>query len=1050
MQWLAELSVKRNVFAAVIILILCVTGAYSYFQLGVDQFPNIDIPVLTITTNMKGASPQEMDTAVTDPIEKAVNTVSGIDTLSSTSSEGVSTVTINFVLDKNIDSAFSDVQSKVNAAEASLPQDADKPTVEKIDTGASAVYTLALSSPTASMRELSEYADKTIRPQLESLNGVGQASVVGGTLRQINILIDPYKLRSYSLTIIDVNNALINQNVELPGGALENNGQRVTVRTQGQFASVAAMRSLVISQSNGHLVRLAEVAQVEDGSEEATSLATYNGQPAVLIKIVKQSGSNTVKLVDAVKDRIADIKSSLPVSYHLDTTYDGSTYIRASVKTAEEHLIIGAIFAALIVLIFLKDWRSTVIASLAIPASIISTFTLMWMEGFTLNMVSLLAVTLCVGIVIDDAILVLENIYRFIKEKGYTPKKASIEATREIGLAVLATTLSLIAVFVPVGFMSGIIGRILKSFGFTMAFAIFISLIVAFTLTPMLASRWLKGRSDEGETKAVLAALEEDSTTDRKGFYHRIEQLYHDVLVWSLKHRWVIVTASVIVFFSTIPLVAVMNKEFAPTDDQSQFAVNARLPAGTTLRKTSDTLEQIAVEIRKLPDIENTVVTAGADAQGATYKGTIDVWMQPISQRRSHMTETQAMQLVHDKILSHYSSDIVASVQAASIGGGGPAAGIEYTISGPDNAVIIDAANKLAAAMRKVNGVADADSSGADTGPQLQLDIDRTEAGDLGVDASDIATTAQIAVAGKKVTTIGEGGYRYNVNLRGMPEYRTRQSDLDLYSVPSAKAGVVSVTLSQVVSYKLSDSPTTISRYARNHSVTISLNVAQGAATSKVQDELVRQFNALGLPSQYHGDYGGMSKNQGEIFTGFIAVLGLAVVFIYLILAAQFESWLHPITVLMVLPLTIPFGLLSTYLMGGSLNLFSMLGILVLFGVVKKNSILQVDHSNQLRAEGMERNEAVLKASRDRLRPILMTTASFVAGMIPLVFSSGEGAGTNHSIGDLIAGGQTLSLALSLVAIPVFYTIADDFAVAIARWRTNVGRRFSRLQEVKD
>jgi HAE1 family hydrophobic/amphiphilic exporter-1 len=999
---------------------------------------------------MKGAAPQEMDTAITDPIEKAVNTVSGIDTLSSTSSDGTSTVTINFVLDKDINSAFSDVQSKVNDAEAKLPQDADKPTVEKIDTGASAVYTLALCSSTASMRELSEYADKTIRPQIESLNGVGQASIVGGTLRQINIQVDPYKLRAYGLTAIDVNNALTNQNVELPGGALENNGQRVTVRTQGQFATVAAMRSLVVSQSNGHLVRLGDVGQVEDGSEEATSIATYNGQPAVLISIVKQSGSNTVKLVDAIKIRVAGIKSSLPASYHLDTTYDGSTYIRASVKTAEEHLIIGALFAALIVLMFLKDWRSTIIASLAIPASIISTFTLIWMEGFTLNMVSLLSITLCVGIVIDDAILVLENIYRFIKEKGFSPKKAAIAATKEIGLAVLATTLSLVAVFLPVGFMSGMIGRILKSFGFTMAFAIVVSLIVAFTLTPMLASRWLKGGQQEGEPETAPTVLAEGSETDRKGFYHRIEQFYHGVLAWSLKHRWVVVTASVIVFLSTIPLVAVMNKEFAPTDDQSQFAVDARLPADTTLKKTSDTLEQIAVEIRKLPDIENTVVTAGSDAQSSPYKGTIDVWMLPISERRSHMTEAQAMQLVHDKILSHYSSDIVASVKAASIGGGGPAAGIEYTISGPDNAVITDAANKLAETMRKVNGVADSDSSSADAGPQIQLNIDRSESGDLGVDASDIATTAQIAVAGKKVTTIDEGGYRYNVNLRGMPEYRTRQSDLDLYSVPSTKVGVGTVPMRQVVSYKLTDSPTTISRYARNHSATISLNVAQGAATSKIQDTLVRQFNALGLPSQYHGDFAGMSKNQGEIFAGFIAVLGLAVVFIYLILAAQFESWLHPITVLMVLPLTIPFGLLSTYLMGGSLNLFSMLGILVLFGVVKKNSILQVDHSNQLRAEGMERNEAVLKASRDRLRPILMTTASFVAGMMPLVFSSGEGAGTNHSIGDLIVGGQTLSLALSLVAIPVFYTIADDFSIATVRWRENIGLWFSRRQEVKE
>lgn len=999
MQWLAELSVKRNIFAAVIILILCVSGIYSYFQLGVDQFPNIDVPVITITTNMTGASPQEMDTAVTDQIEKSVNTVSGIDTLSSTSSEGVSSVTINFVLDKDLDTAFADVQSKVNAAEASLPQAADKPTVQKIDTGASAVYTIALSSPTASMRDLSEYADKTLRPQLESLNGVGQASIVGGTLRQINVLLDPYKLRSYNLTAVDVSTALSSQNIEQPGGALESNGRRLTVRTQGQYTSVAAMRSLVVSQSNGHLIRLSDVADVQDSSVDATSLARYNGRPAVLVKIIKQSGSNTVTLVDAIKSRLAEIKSALPPNYRMDTTYDGSTYIRASVKTAKEHLVLGAIFAALIVFLFLRDWRSTLISSLAIPASIVATFTLIWVEGFTLNMISLLAVTLCVGIVIDDAILVLENIYRFIKEKGYSPKEATIEATREIGLAVLATTLSLVAVFLPVGFMSGIIGRILKSFGFTMAFAIIVSLIVAFTLTPMLASRWLKGsrpdQDDDIEAVSENAGLpvadtEEVTKAERKGIYHRIEQWYHDVLAWSLKHRWIVVVVSAIVFVSTIPLAVVMNKEFAPTDDQSQFSVNVRLPAGTNLQKTTDTLEQIATEIRKLPDIENTVVMGGSDSQSTPHKGEIDVWMRSISERKSHMTETQAMQLVHDKILSRYSKDVIATVQAASIGGGGPSAGIQYTISGPDNTVITDAANKLVDAMRKVPGVADVDSSGADAGPQLQLDIDRSQAGDLGVNASDIATTTLIAVDGKKVTTIDLGGYRYDVDLRGMPQYRTSQDDLALFSVASSKTGVGSVPLTQVVAYKQTVSPTTISRYARNHSVTVSLDVAQGGSNAKVQQELVKQFNALGLPPEYHGDYGGMSKNQGEVFTGFIAVLGLAVVFIYLILAAQFESWLHPITILMVLPLTIPFGLLSTYLTGGSLNLFSLLGILVLFGVVKKNSILQVDHSNQLRAQGMERAAAVLKASRDRLRPILMTTAAFVAGMIPLVFSSGE------------------------------------------------------------
>jgi HAE1 family hydrophobic/amphiphilic exporter-1 len=1046
MQWLAELSVKRNILAAVIVLILCVAGVYSYFQLSVEQFPNVDVPVVTVTTTLTGASPEEMDTAVTDQIEKQVNTVSGIDTLSSDSSEGVSTVEIQFVLDKNIDAAFSDVQSKVNAAVPNLPTDAKTPTIQKIDTGATAVYTLALTSKTASMRDLSEYADKTLRPQLESLAGVGQATIVGGELRQINLLLNPYKMRAYGLTAVGVETAIKNQNVELPGGDMKNNGQQITLRTQGQYTKVEELNNVVVSQNNGHLIRLSDIAKVEDGVEEPSSLARYNGERAVMLKIVKQSGYNTVKLVDSIKSRVVDIKSTLPSAYALSASYDGSLFTRASIKTAEEHFVLGALFAALVVLIFLRDWRSTLIAALAIPGSIIATFTLIWTQGFSLNGITLMAITLCIGIVIDDAILVLENIFRYIKEKGYAPKEAAIEATREIGFAVLATTLSLVAVFLPVAFMSGMIGRILKPFGVTMASAIIISLIIAFTLTPMLASRWLKY---DGAGAAKNNKTESDTTTKNSGFFSRVEQVYHDMLAWCLNHRKVVVIASVITMFATIPLALVMNKEFAPTDDQSSFDIDIRLPAGTSLAKTTDTLEAIAAEVRKLPDIESTMVTGGADSQGTAHKGTISVEMRRISERKTGITETQAMEMVHTKVLSHYSSDIVASVKAASAMGNGTIVDVQYVVSGPDNDVLIDAANKMVAKIKNVPGVADVDCSGTDAAPEKRLQINRSTAGDLDVNAQDIAETSQIAVAGKKISTIDQNGYRYDIYLRSSPEYRTTTDVVSLFSVPSSKSGLPSVPLSQVATFEDSKSPTTISRYERNHAVTISVNNKQGASSSKIQDQVAKAFQDLHLPNQYKGAYSGMSKNQGEIFTGFIMVLLLAVVVIYLILAAQFESWLNPITVLMVLPLTIPFGLLSEWLLGGSLNLYSMLGILVLFGVVKKNSILQVDHSNQLREKGMERNAAVLMASRDRLRPILMTTFSFVAGMLPLVFATGEGSASNKSIGTLIVGGQVLSLALSLLAIPVFYTISDDISNKIMDFKKRLGTGKTVKAEVK-
>lgn len=1046
MQWLAELSVKRNIFAAVIILILCVAGMYSYLQLSIDQFPNVDIPVVTVTTRLTGASPEEMDTAVTDQIEKQVNTVSGIDELTSESSQGISTIKIEFVMDKDINSAFSDVQSKVNAAISSLPADAETPTIEKIDLGARSIYTLALTSKTASMRDLSEYADKTLRPQIESLPGVGQASVVGGQLRQINILLDPYKLRSFGLTAIDVQNAVVSQNVELPGGSLKNGGRQITIRTQGQYDDVNDLNNLVISQNNGHLVHLGDVAEVEDGIEEATSIARYNGQRAVLVKIVKQSGYNTVKLVDSVKRRLSEIRINLPPGYNMETSYDGSLYIRASIETAKEHFILGALFAAFVVLIFLRDWRSTLIAALAIPGSIIATFTLIWAKGFTLNSITLLAITLCIGIVIDDAILVLENIFKYIKERGRSPREAAIEATREIGFAVLATTMSLVAIFLPVGFMSGMIGRILKSFGITMASAIIVSLIIAFTLTPMLASRWLK----PGAAKNTKAESAVAGNKTRPGLMGKVENIYHVCLVWCLAHRGIVVLVSIVVTLMTFPLLITMNKEFMPKDDQGSFDIDVRLPAGTSLEKTNATLESIAAQVRKLPDIDNTVVTVGSDSQRTVYKGTIAVTMPKISERKSGMSENQIMDIVHNKILNQYSSDVITSVKPADMMGGGTHADIEYIISGPDNNVLVAAAKNMIASLKKMPGIADADCSGTIQSPEKDIVIDRVAAGDLGISAGDIAETAQIAIAGKKVSTINQSGYRYDIYLQGMPQYRTTVNAVNLFSVPSGKAGLGAVPLDQVASFVDKVSPPSISRYARNHAMSITVNVAQGYGVNKVQGLVEKAFEENHLPSQYKGNYSGMSKNQGEIFTGFIAVLTLAVIVIFLILAAQFESWIHPVTILMILPLTVPFALFSTIIMGGSLNLYSLLGILVLFGVVKKNSILQVDHSNQLRAAGLERNEAILRASRDRLRPILMTTAAFVAGMVPLVFATGEGAAGNKAIGDLIVGGQILSLALSLLAIPVFYTIADDLINWFNRTTSLMFRRKQVTSEVKN
>ena len=1065
MQWLARISIKRPVFAAVLVLTLCVAGIYSYFQLGIDQFPNVDIPTITVTTTLPGASPDEMDSTVTEEIEKQVNTISSIDSISSVSSEGTSVVTIQFLLNKSTDVAFSEVQSKVNLALPNLPTNINQPTVQKLSTDSGAVFSFALTADGESIRDISEYADKTLRPQFESVSGVGQATIIGGRLRQMNVTLNPERLLAYDLTAVAVRNALLAENVEVPGGSLESPDDRVSVRTMGRFKSAKELGDMVVAQQNDQPIRLRDLGEVEDGAVEADTIATVNGKNTVVINVQKQSGSNTIAVIAALKDKLADIQKTLPKGYSTHVTRDQSVFIQASVDTVEEHLLLGSLLAAIVVLVFLWDWRSTVISSLAIPASIIATFALVYAMGFTLNTITLLALTLAVGIVIDDAILVLENIVRFMKEKNQSPRKAAAEATQEIGLAVLATTLSLVAIFLPIAFMSGILGRFLTSFGLTMAFAILISLLVAFTLTPMLSSKWLKGSADaeKAEDEDGYVALRPEGsheshvklqdrnysdppeTLGKKGIYHKIETAYWHLVRWALRHRWIVVVACIALFFSIIPLGIRVNKGFLPNDDQSQFITTVRAPEGTSLQATGSLIEGIAEKIRKLPDVRFTVVTIGSDAQSTKNKGDILVQMKEIKDRKSQETEFTLMQRVRSEIAAAYPKDIRITVATPStIGGGAAQSDIQYIVSGPDLDKLSDISDKMVAGIKKISGVTDVDTSATNGDPELKVNLLRKQAGDLGVSASDIATTTEIVVAGLHVSDFSENGHRYDVNLRADPDYRKNAEGLALFTVPSSKNGATAVHLNQVSRFEKSTAPASINRYARSRQVTFSVNIAKTASQSEVQTQIETLFKSLNEGPQYTGQPGGFSKEQAKAFASFGTALLLSFIFVYLILAAQFESWLHPITILFSLPLCVPFALISMIVMGVSINIFSMLGILVLFGVVKKNSILQVDHANQLRAAGLNREEAVLEASRDRLRPILMTTCAFVAGMLPLAFSKGVGADTNHSAGDVVIGGQTLSLLLTLVATPVIYTLMDDLSLNIARLKSKIARLFDR------
>jgi len=1027
MQKLAEICVRRPVFATMLILSLTVVGLFSYKSLGVDLFPKIDLPTITVTVVNPGASPQEIETEITDKVEGAVNTISGIDELRSTSVEGVSQVFITFLLEKNPDIAAQEVRNKVDLIVNDLPVTAEQPIVQKLDTDAAPVVRIAVSAP-RSPREVTDVADKKIKQQIESISGVGQVTIIGGRTREIQVWVDPDKLRAFNVTVAQVADAVRAQNMELPGGRVDEGVRELTVRTMGRIVQPSQFNDLVVGSRGSYSVKLSDVGYAEDGSEEPRTEAKLNGQPAVTLVVSKQSGQNTVAVADAVKARLLEIQKTLPPGFKTQVVGDQSIFIKASIESIQKHLIEGSILAAIVVFLFLWSFRSTVIAALAIPTSLVATFGLMAAMGFTLNQITMLALTLMVGIVIDDAIVVLENIFRFIEEKGMPPFQAAIEGTREIGLAVMATTLSLLAVFLPVGFMGGIVGRFMSSFGLTSSFAIAVSLLVSFTLTPMLAARLIKRSNDAEEGPIERRTEPADHGSKQSRFYRPVEQTYTRLLTWSMAHRWLIVTACLVVIISIVPLFMFVGKNFLPVDDQSQFEINVRAPEGSTLAATSSLAERISADLRKLPGVTDTLTTIGGGAQEQVNVASIYVKLQPLEERGVSQSElmVRARSEILAKYLKEFPGQLRTSVQqvAAISGGGFRNADIQYVIGGPDLEKLTKYSDALLQKMKTIPDVVDADSSLVTGKPELRVVIDRARAADLGVRVVDIAQALNTLVAGQKVSTFNAGTDQYNVRVRAIGQFRSSVEGLKQMIVSSAKIGWVS--LDNLVRVEEGTGPSAIDRLNRQRQVMLLANVKPGGSQAAVIQKMNQFAQDVGIDPSYTTGLAGRSKELGRAGYYFMLAFVLSFVFMYMVLAAQFESFIHPITILLTLPLAIPFGILALLITGQTVNIFSGLGLLLLFGVVKKNAILQIDHTNQLRAQGMERLEAIVRANRDRLRPILMTTIALVAGMLPLTISSGPGSGTNRSIGVLVVGGQSLCLMLTLLAVPVFYSLFDD------------------------
>jgi HAE1 family hydrophobic/amphiphilic exporter-1 len=1013
MQKLAEICVRRPVFATMLILGLVVMGLDSYRKLGVDFFPKVEFPIVMVTTTLRGAAPEEVESQISKRIEEAVNTIAGIDDLSSLSAEGISIVSIQFVLEKDADVAAQEVRDKINGILSQLPRDADPPIVEKVAIDAAPVISIAVSSP-RDLREVTRIVDDQIKKNIESVSGVGQVRFVGDRTRQIQIWLDGDRLNAYNLNIDQVRAAVAAQNVEIPGGRIDQGPLELSVRTLGRIESPEKFAEIAVANVGGTPVRVSDIGYVVDGVVEPRSLARLDGSPAVVLEVRKQAGTNTLQVIDNVKQRIEELRASLPPDLKINYSRDQSSFIAGSFEAVQHHLILGGFFAALIVLLFMRNWRSTLIAAIAIPISIISTFSLMkWMD-FTLNQITMLALTLMVGIVIDDAIVVLENIYRFMEEKGLPPMRAAIEGTRDIGLAVMTTTLSLVIIFLPIAFMEGIIGRFMSSFGYTAAFAIMVSLLVSFTLTPMLCSRFLRPPADGDRPKSKQTR-----------FFRAIALPYRRMLVWSMSHRWAIVALSILVALSSIPLAIGIGKDFLPTDDQSQFEVSVKLPPGSSLEGSDQVMRKVEAELRDLPGVRNLLTTIGADIRRQVDRASVTVELVPIEERRE--SQQELMLMARNRLQKF--RDLVISIQLPALIQGATRYDLQFYVQGPDLERLEEYTSTIMKRLSEVPGVADLDSSYEPGKPEVQVRINRDKASDLGVNMASIATALRTLVGGdEQVTTYREGDDRYDVQLRVSEEFRNSPGALESLYVPSTRLG--NVPLSNVASLERTTGPTEISRWNRQRQIMIQANLVEGQSLSNVLQILNQTVAGLNLPPEYRTGLVGQTKEFGRAGAAYAMAFLLSIAFMYMVIAAQFESFIDPVTILISLPLSVPFALLSLMIAGENFSvIYSSVGIFVLFGIVKKNAILQIDHIKSIRrAESVSRAEAILRGCEDRLRPILMTTLSLVAGMTPLALGGGAGSGSRRTVAIAVIGGQTLCLLLTLLVTPVAYSIFDDIA----------------------
>jgi hydrophobic/amphiphilic exporter-1 (mainly G- bacteria), HAE1 family len=1015
---LPEIAIKRPVFMTMIGLALIVFGLVALPRLALDLFPKIDFPVVNITTKLVGASPEIMEIDVTDIIEEAVNTINGVKSITSQSMEEYSIVTVEFFLERNVEQSAQDVRDKVAAVKNRLPRDTEPPVIEKISPEDQAIVWIAVSGDRP-IKDLTHYADKVLKRDIEKIPGVGSVSISGGRDRQVRIWLERRKLEAAALTPDDVKAALGREHKEVPGGKIENPRTEFVVKTKGEFETPEAFNDMVITYRNGRLIKLRDIGFAEDGLDEERSITRFNGKRGVGLSVKRQSGENTVAVAEKVKAAVAAIKP--PPGMRLDITFDQSKYIRRSIEDVQVSLWLGAGLAVLIIFVFLRSFRSTMISAVALPISVIASFAFIQAFGFTMNMMTMLGLSLSIGILIDDAIVVLENIYRRMEE-GEAPLEASREGASEIGLAVMATTMSIVAVFVPVAFMKGIVGKFFFEFGITVTVAVLVSLFVSLTLTPMMSSRFLYYRKKHGRLYMFL----------ERGF-DKLFAIYKPLLAWALRHRWTVMLLATASVFAGVFMFMMLGKEFMPADDQGRYLVRLETPIDYSLTRADSAMSMVDENLRKRSEVQSTFYVTGSQLAPDPNKSIIFVNLKDRKQRT--IAQVDSMNMVR-KALGGL-PDMKSSVEMiAMVGGGFRSVAIQLMVQGWN----LEDINKRTLAIKddftKIPGVVDVDTSIETGKPEVRVHIDRDKAANLGVSAASIGETVNTLIGGEIIGKYKDEkeGERYDIKARLTEPARQQPSGIKDLWVRSSTGELV--RLDEVSNIDTGTGPTVITHYNRQRAATLFANTDKtkpAGEAIKDLDKIVAKHATPEISTRYVG----MADAMLDAFKNIAFALVIAIIMVYMILASQFESFVHPFTIMFSLPVSLIGAMGLLMITGERVNIFSLIGVIMLMGLVTKNAILLVDYTITLRHRGMERNEALLKAGPVRLRPILMTTAAMVFGMLPTALKIGEGSESRAPMAIAVIGGLITSTLLTLVVVPVVYTLIDDLENKFKKKKVN-------------